>query len=327
MPLFSVILATRNRPVLFGRALQSVVDQTCESIEIIVVNDGSGQEFIPEYETIIKAAARPVETHLLMKRPNGHGQSYAVNVGASAARGEYLCFLDDDDVWTDRNYLFRLQNSLERLQSSPDLIFSNQEAFLNDRRHEGPIWLERLTARIAASRSPDEGGLYRVALKELVGSGGFCHMNTMIVRRTLFESVKGMDEGIRWECDHDLFLRLIDKAEAMLLSPAFVARHNIPDPAGTASMTTSLSGIERRLFQLRVFDKAALFAKRSEVRAHGRRYKGYALKRIVENLVQQREYKAAAFYAREALGAAPTLKWAAYCGYLAAKAFRRARAG
>lgn len=322
MPLFSVILATRNRPLLFRSALNSVACQTCDSIEIIVVNDGSDQEHMASYRAIIEATDRPVVVHQLLNRPNGHGQSYAVNVGAAAAKGEYLCFLDDDDLWTDGDYLLRIQKSIAKRKDPPDLIFSSQEAFLNDRRSERPIWLEGLAAQIAASRSPDECGFYRVTLNELVSSGGFCHMNTMIVRRRLFDSARGMDEGIRWECDHDLFLRLIDKAEVMLLSPVFVARHNIPDPGGMASMTTSLSGIERRLIQLRVFDKAALFAIHPEIRAHGRRYKGYTLKRIVESLVKEREYKAAAFYAREALGAAPTVKWAAYWCYLASRAFQ-----
>lgn len=326
VPIFSVILATRNRPSLFGRALESVVAQTCKAIEIIVVNDGSDEEHIAQYQAIIDTATRPIEVRRLVERSNGHGQSYAVNVGAAVAQGEYLCFLDDDDLWTDCNYLLRIQDSIARREDSPDLIFSCQEAFLNDRRQQGPIWLEGLAARLAASRSPDEWGLYRVNVDELVSAVGFCHMNTMIVRRRLFDTVRGMDEGIRWECDHDLFLRLIDRAEVMLLSPVCVARHNIPDPAGAASMTTSLSEIERRLFQLRVFDKAALFAERPEIRAHGRRYKGYMLKRIVESLGNQREYKAAAFYAREALGAAPTLKWAAYCCYLMLLAFQASEA-
>jgi hypothetical protein len=85
-------------------------------------------------------------------------------------------------------------------------------------------------------------------------------------------------------------------------------------------MTTSLSGIERRLFQLRVFDKAALFAKRREIRDHGRRHKVFALKRIAELLGAIGDFKGASFYAREALGAAPTLKWSIYSCYLGLKA-------
>lgn len=320
MPVFSVILATRNRPSLFKRALDSVLGQTCGSIEVIVVNDGSDQHYLADYDTIMAGVTRPKHIHQLMARPNGHGQSYSVNVGAAPARGDYLCFLDDDDLWTDNDYLLRAQRAIAELKNEPDLIFSCQQAFSKERREDGPIWLEGLAARLAATQQADKSGFYRVGVDELLRSGGFCHMNTLIVRRKLFDEIRGMDEGIRWECDHDLFLRLIDRAKMMLLSPSFVARHNIPDPAGASSMTTSLSGIERRLYQLRVFDKAALFAKRREIREHGRRYKVYTLKRIAELLSALGEFKDAAFYAREALGAAPTLKWSVYSCYLSLKA-------
>ena len=322
MPTFSIILATRNRPALFSRALESVASQSCNCIEIIVVNDGSDEAHRAEYRAVVERATKPIQFHSLVPRPNGHGQSYAVNFGAACAAGEYLCFLDDDDLWTDYDYLSRIHRSIQKRTDAPDLIFSGQAAYVGDRRKQGPIWLEGLADQLASSRSPEKDGLYRVNLDELIGSGGFCHMNTMIVRRTLFDGVDGMDEAIRWECDHDLFLRVVDRAKTMLLSPVFVSRHNIPDPARAASMTTSLSEIERRLYQLRVFDRAALFAKQPQIRALGRLHKGYTLKRIAEMLAKQAQNKAAAFYAREALGAAPTLKWAAYWSYLTMLALR-----
>ena len=50
-----------------------------------------------------------------------------------------------------------------------------------------------------------------------------------------------MDETIRWGCDHDLYLRLIDRAIVMSFMPVVVSRHNIPDPAKKSSMTTGLT--------------------------------------------------------------------------------------
>src|SRR5215469_12529810 len=98
MPFFSVVMATRNRPVLFRRALESVLAQSCRDIEIIVVNDGSANEHQPAYQSIIGAAASiRVQSLALLPRPQGHGGSFARNVGAAAASAPYLCFLDDDD--------------------------------------------------------------------------------------------------------------------------------------------------------------------------------------------------------------------------------------
>ena len=310
---FSVIIATRNRPALFAEALSSVLGQSCEDIELIVVNDGSDEVHLAEYRRLIEGAGRPIHFHSLVRRPNGHGQSYALNFGVAQAVGDYVCFLDDDDSWTDDGYLARIAAALARRDPRPDLVFSNQAAFLGERQKEGSIWLGGLAAKLeSGGRRPAGDGLYDVSVEDLVGSGGFCHVNTMIVRRALYNGVGGMDEGIRWENDHDLFLRLIDTAGIMLLSPAVVSRHNVPDTAKAASITTSLSEVQRRMFQLRVFEKAGLFAVHPAIRAHGRQHQGYTLKRIAETLAAANDYRAAAFYARQALGAAPTLKWAAY---------------
>lgn len=317
MGLFSVIIATRNRPGLFARALDSVQRQNCEDFEIIVVNDGSDDAHLPEYQNALEIAARPIQFHSLVHRPKGHGPGYVQNFAAAMATGRYLCFLDDDDTWTDESYLSRITTVIARLGEPPDLLFSSQAAFFHDQREEGPIWLEGLATQLQnSSRQAEEGGFYRVTVEEILGSGGFCHINSMIVRRALFDAVGGMDESIRWEQDHDFFLRLIDRAKAKLLSPVVVSRHNIPDPAKGSSSTTSLGTIERRLYQLRVFDKAILFACHPEIRSYARKQKGYKLKGIAETLVANKDYRAAAFYAREALGAAPTLKWAAYTGLI-----------
>ena len=319
MPLFSVIIATRNRPALFEQALASVTGQSCASIEIIAVNDGSDEVHLAEYRRLIERAARPVQFHSLVRRPNGHGQSYALNFGVAQATGDYVCFLDDDDSWTDDSYLARIAAKLAGRDTQSDLVFSNQAAFLGDRQMDGPIWLEGLAPELERmGRRPDSDGLYSASVEDLVDARGFCHLNTMIVRRTLYDAVGGMDEGIRWECDHDLFLRLIDKAGVMLLSPAVISRHNIPDPAKAASMTTSLNEVQRRLFQLRVFEKASLFAAHPAIRAHGRQYQGYTLKRIAEALVVAGDRRSAAYYARIALAAAPTVKWVGYSSLLAA---------
>lgn len=324
--MFSVIIATRNRPSLFRQALNSVQAQTCDSVEIVVVNDGSDEKYMADYQEAIQLPGKPVCFHSLVRRRKGHGAAYARNTGVSFASGQYLCFLDDDDVWTDDGYLSRIQSFITKRGASADLIFSNQAAFVGDQRKEGPIWLEGLAARLEGSaRLPEGDGLYRVTVDDLLGSGGFCHMNTMIVRNALFDRVAGMDEVLRWEEDHDLFLRLIDRAETMLLSSAFVCRHNIPDPAQTSSTTTSLTELERRLNQLRVFDNASLFATHQSVRAYGQRHKGYALKRVAQTLAKQNHYSTAAFYAREALGVAPTLKWAGYWCYLMLRAFQNGR--
>ncbi len=320
--MFSVIIPTRNRPALFGRALASVLAQSCREVEIIVVNDGSAAVHQPAYDAILRdAGGARVRPFALIERPNGHGQSYAINIGAAAATAPYLCFLDDDDCWTDEDHLARVQTMIAATKDAPDLVMTNQAAFLKGEPRPGPIWIEDLPEILASrGKAPDTHGVYTVTVDELLRSHGFCHLNTLIVRRALYHAVGGMDETIRWECDRDLYLRLIDRAAVMRFLPVTVARHNIPDPAGTANMTTVISELERRLFQIRVLDRAALFARHPGIRAHGRQHKAYAVKRIAEALAAAGRRREAAWYACQGLGAGPGVKWAGYTAWLSLRA-------
>lgn len=317
MPLFSVVMATRNRPALFRDALQSVLDQSCRDIEIIVVNDGSTGEYQPAYKSILHGAnSIRVRWSTLSSRPQGHGASFARNSGAAEASAPYLCFLDDDDTWTDPNHLDRAHAVITGAGEPVDLYMTNQVAFLHDKQLRGPIWIEDLPPILAAlSNRPDRHGSHCVTTEELLRSQGFCHLNTLIVRRALYHDIGGLDENTGWEEDRDLYLRLIDRASVMKYTPVTIARHNVPDPAKKANLTTAHSEFERRLAQLRLLDRAILFSRHAAIRAYGRRHKAYTLKRIAESLAAAGRHADAVFYAREALGAGPTTKWAGYTAW------------
>jgi hypothetical protein len=321
MSFFTVIIATRNRPGPFRQALQSVLAQSFSDFEVIIVNDGSAGQYQSEYASILGVGGSSIRSFALIPRPNGHGGSYARNFGAAQANSPYLCFLDDDDCWTDRDHLGRAHAVITHSAAPVDLYMTNQAAFLSDERRPGPIWIEDLPPVLARrGNRPHQHGAYRVTVDELLQSGGFCHLNTLIVRRTLYDTIGGMEEAIRWEEDRDLYLRLIDRAIVIKYAPFTVARHNIPDPAGSGSMTTALSDFQRHLFRLMVFDRALHLASHPSIRAHAHRHKAYTLKRISEALVIAGRPIEAALYAREALGTGPTAKWTAYAAWLTLRA-------
>jgi hypothetical protein len=200
----------------------------------------------------------------------------------------------------------------------------NQEALSGGERLPGPIWLEAMQGQLqAAGRVPDAQGAYAVTIPDLLNADGFCHLNCFVVRRALWLQIGGMDEGIRWECDREVFLRLVDSTQHMLHHPAITARHHVPDPKAGTSMTTSLNAIERRLWQLRVLDKCALGLTNPLLRAHSRLHKVYALKRITEELARQQAWRTATCYAAQALGARPSLKWAVYTAYCGLRSLAR----
>lgn len=104
-PLFSVIIPTYNRPDFLPEAIDSVLNQTVGDLECIVVDDAGPI-----------AATVPDDPRMkLIRHASNGGEPAARNTGIEAARGRYVAFLDDDDVFTRD----RLQIALEGLERAP----------------------------------------------------------------------------------------------------------------------------------------------------------------------------------------------------------------
>jgi len=106
--LVSVIIPTYNRASFLKRAIESVLAQTYEAIEIIVVDDGSTDDT----HTLVASYGDKV----LFIRQNHEGASAARNRGLLLARGEFIAFLDSDDYWAKE----KLAEQLTALEQHPE---------------------------------------------------------------------------------------------------------------------------------------------------------------------------------------------------------------
>lgn len=301
---FSVVIPTRNRPELFDQALASVLVQTEADIEVIVVNDGSDPAHDAAYAAIAVRAGPRARFLGLPRRAGGHGPAHAANTGVEAAQGAYVGFLDDDDVWTDPTHLHRAGRAIE-LAGELDLFLSDQVAWHDGEPQPGPVWIEDLP-RVGDLQVADAAGSHRVTAAILLRATGFCHLNTLIVRRAFFLELSGFDEGLRYEQDRDFYLRAIDRARTIRYAPFKVARHNVPVAASGANMSTIVSTAEKRLYQLRLLDRLILSAVRPEIRRYATRHKAYALQRLAEELTAAGSHATATRYAVQALAVRPS---------------------
>lgn len=322
-PIISVVIPTRNRPELVRRAILSVLKQTYSSYEVIVVNDGSNQECVNAYDELSREFSHRLTVLDLVPTNSGHGQSYAINRGVDIARGDYITFLDDDDYWIDPEHLERAARLLSSAPISADIYYTNQVAYRGETQVEGPLWLQGLETILRSHGISDIFGAYNVSLKDLMACPGFQHLNTTIIRASLHREIGGLDENIRYECDWDYYLRSIDAARIILYFPGITSRHNAPDPAETANMSTVISGLQKLLFRSYVLDKAVLFSQSHEIREMASRNKAFTLKHIAETLSADGRFREAACYAREALAEGLTLKWLAYVFYVSARSVFR----
>ena len=91
MPFFSVIVPTFNRAELLKTTVRSILAQSYDDFELVVIDDGSRDDTL-EYLGTLEAKAK-------ILRQTNLGPGSARNRGARIATGEYLAFLDSDDVW------------------------------------------------------------------------------------------------------------------------------------------------------------------------------------------------------------------------------------
>lgn len=273
-PLFSIIIPTRNRAELFAVALGSVLEQRFSNFEVIVVNDGSSDDQAARYREIIARSTERIRLFSLEQTERGHGQSFALNFGVSQAIGQYVGFLDDDDQWIDPEHLGRVAQIIGA-NRQVDVILANQKAFSKGSPVNRTVWIEDLSSRLAAPR--DTVGAYSVRPADLLLCQAHCHLNTTIVSRDLYTDIGGLDEALWYECDRDFYLRVIDKAISIKFLPDIVSRHNIPDPAARASMSTSESEISKRRYQLTLLNKACRDSVRPEIREYAQQHRVYVL--------------------------------------------------
>ena len=115
-PLVSVIIPTYNRPSMLRQAIGSVVSQTYPNVQIVVVNDGG-----LDVEEIIQDVGKDVILTYI-EHSESKGVAAARNTGLRAAKGMYIAYLDDDDVFYS-DHLEVLVNAIE--SQSADVVYSN----------------------------------------------------------------------------------------------------------------------------------------------------------------------------------------------------------
>jgi glycosyltransferase involved in cell wall biosynthesis len=321
-PFFSIIISTRDRPELFLKALNSVIRQSFTDKEILVVIDGSSESNLSHYREL-KGQFPSITFLELQHRPNGHGQSYCMNYGVNHSSGQYLCFLDDDDYWTDDHYLLRTFRSLTASEKPVEVHYSNQRAIFSDGTPQNiVVWLEDLIDNVASQRKHVEDS-YFVEASFLLNCGGFAHLNCSVFNRIFYISIGGMDETIRYENDRDIFIRSLDAARILLFSTRYVSVHNIPDHSKKSNMSTASSDIDKKLFQIRVYDKGISLSENDDIVRYCCRAKVYELKHTTRLLATYKQYRSAAYFAKSALLNGFNLRWLAYTAYLVALSWLR----
>lgn len=115
-PLISVVIPTYNAEKYIGETLKSILEQTYENWECIIVNDGSTDNTLSVVNQWLEKDSR----FSVLNKKNG-GLSRARNSGTEAAKGDYVAFIDNDDIWLPHHLSSLMEKMMEY---EVDLVFS-----------------------------------------------------------------------------------------------------------------------------------------------------------------------------------------------------------
>jgi glycosyltransferase involved in cell wall biosynthesis len=197
--LVSAIIPTYNRASMVTEAVNSVLAQSYRNFELIVVDDGSTDD--------TAGALASYGDALRFWSQARSGVAAARNTGVRISRGEYLAFLDSDDLW--------LANKL-----------AVQTAFMEQNRRveicqTEEVWIRRgIRVNPKATHRKPSGDIFRRSLERCLVSP-----SAVMMTRRLFESAGGFDDAF-WVCeDYDLWLRIaVDHEVPLITKPLVVKR-------------------------------------------------------------------------------------------------------
>src|SRR5664280_1001447 len=189
MPVFNVC---RTRPDFLHEAVRSVCEQTYRNFELVVVDDGSTDGTRALCEEQVRMF--PGATIRILGKENG-GQSSARNVGIRAGRGEFVGFIDQDDVW----YADKLERVVPLLESGADMVYTDGDTI----DENGDVILTGI------HRNHRYGWPHpKRTIEDILFVNAIVMPGLMTARRELLLRVGGFDESLSGYEDDDLFLRI-----------------------------------------------------------------------------------------------------------------------
>ncbi len=187
---FSVIIPVYNKSNTIAASIKSVLAQEVDDREIIIVDDGSTDDLL----TVLASFGDEIR---LIQRENG-GVSAARNTGIEAANGEFICFLDADDLW-EPHHLTTLLAMMEKYPSYRYYLTAHTVIESNDKTRSSAMFLQDCDSIFPC--------------EDLLGfmnqrSSGLVHTNSICIKKELLDEYNiRFAEGVKIGEDTDVWYR------------------------------------------------------------------------------------------------------------------------
>jgi glycosyltransferase involved in cell wall biosynthesis len=225
-PLVSVIIPTYNGQEYVEYSVDSVLTQSYQSIEIIIINDGSSDGTANVLERVAKKDNRIK----VLSNEKNKGFVKALNIGIQKSKGVYIARLDDDDRWSDPK---KLEKQMDFLKKNPEYVLVGGGVIIKNQTQG---------TQVAKYLFPEHDKAIR---DSLLTYNVFSHSSVVFLKNA-FEKVGGYDEKFGFFADADLWLKMGMVGKLHNLQEYFTVY--LDKEAALQDYSTRDKEIRRRLF-------------------------------------------------------------------------------
>lgn len=210
MQRFSVIIPLYNKAPYVRKAIESIVSQTYEDWELIIVDDGSTDESL---KVVGKKVSELGNERVRVISQTNVGVAATRNNGVAASRGEYVCFLDADDWW-EPNYLEMMDKLIGEY---PDAgLYGCDYYYVKNGKKK--IWPKNVEGYIDYCKVYTDSKAMPI------------HPNGAIIPRKVFDEMGGFDTQIKMGEDFILFMKIVMRHKVVFLNKQLVYFNQDADP-------------------------------------------------------------------------------------------------
>lgn len=214
-PLISIIIPAYNPGKLIAETIDSVLNQTYQNFEIIIVDDGSTDNTRQIIESFTDKRIK------LYSQKNSGLPSIPRNKGVSYAQGEFLAFLDHDDVWKPE----KLERQLKIIAQDPSisLVCTNAFKLFNDQKTTIPTLSGKQSGKF------DDSYLF---------PRSFVIQSSVLLKKSVFHDVGGLDEARELKAveDYDLWIRVYQKNNCYFINDELLYYRIFPESASGGNL-------------------------------------------------------------------------------------------
>jgi glycosyltransferase involved in cell wall biosynthesis len=191
LPLVSVIIPVYNRAHTLPATLQSVQAQTWRPLEIVAIDDGSTDDSL----ALLRDFAAASDIPLQLRTRGNRGVTASRNEGLGLARGEFIAFVDSDDLWSPD----KIERQMGLLSARPEIGLC----------HTGVEQIDEHARPLQRYLDPDPACRGRWLLAQI--ESNHIQTSSVLMRREVFESTGRFDESLRACEDWDYWIRVASR--------------------------------------------------------------------------------------------------------------------